>query len=325
MAEDGELPPGARALMAGSFGPCRLGKYAQEQQRILDERGIALAILTTVSNNAYGDLGLGQAFELLSWQGMVATDHLQKLLWMVRPYERQPGEANRAYTHYLARLAQATRARQPLGALLREAVATLLELRDPALPRRPLIGINGEIYLRANRFCNQDVVGLCEANGLEVEVSPLSEWFRYTALRNVEDGWANRDPSRLVKGGLRRLAMAFYGRRVAAWFAAALAEPEHGPQQLLAASGRYLPSRNGSEAVLSLGSGVLQLQDPHFAGVISVMPHGCMPGGIVAAFAEQISSAHGFKPWVSLTYDGFADKVNAERIADLAEQVRHRA
>ena len=54
------------------------------------------------------------------------------------------------------------------------------------------------------------------------------------------------------------------------------------------------------------------------------MPHGCMPGGIVAALASHISKEYGHKPWISLTYDGFPDKVNPERIADLAEQLRHK-
>ncbi len=324
-AEDGEIPPGARAMMPGSFGPCRLGKYAQEQQKILDEQGIDLPLFTTVSNNAYGDLGLSRAFELLAWQGIVAADQLQRLLWLVRPYERQAGETDRAYQDYLARLTAAVRERRPFRRLMKEAVATLLELRDPSLPRKPLVGINGEYYLRANRFCNQDVVGLCEANGLEVEVAPLGEWLLYIALRNVEDGLTNRDWRRVVLGRLRKLAMEIYHGRVAGWFAQAMLPPEPSPSQLLAASGRYLPSRNGSEAVLSLGTGALQLADPHFSGVISVMPHGCMPGGIVAAIAERVSREHGHKPWVSLTYDGFPDKVNAEQIADLAEQVRHRA
>ena len=323
MAQDGELPPGSRALMAGSFGPCRLGKYAQEQQRVLDQRGIGLTVFTTVSNNAYGDLGLGQGFELLAWRGIVATDRLQKLLWMVRPYERRSGEANAAYADYLFRLARAIRERQPIRPLMREAAATLLEFRDPCLPQRPLVGINGEIYLRANRFCNKDLVMLCEAQGLEVEVAPIGEWFRYTALRNVQDGWTNHDWGRLVRGGLRRLAMEYYEGQASAWVRKALAEPSHGPRHLLAASAPYLPSRNGSEAVLSLGSGVLQLSDHRYAAVITVMPHGCMPGGIVASFAEQVSRQHDHKPWVCLTYDGFPDKVNPERIADLTEQVRH--
>ncbi len=325
MAEEGSIPRGARAMMAGSFGPCRLGKYAQEQQKILDERGIGLEVMTTVSNNAYSDLGLGPRFELLAWQGIVATDHLQRLLWMTRPYERHPGEADRAYQHCVAKLVAALEARRPLAAPMREATATFRELMDPARPRRPKVGINGEIYLRANRFCNQDLVALCEANGLEVEVAPMSEWLKYTTMRNLEDGWANREVGRILTGALRKLATGYYEGKVASWFGALIHEREPSSRQLMAASGRYLPGRNGSEAILSLGSGVRQMADPHFAGVISVMPHGCMPGGIVAALSQEISKEHDHKPWISLTFDGFTDRVNPERIADLAEQLRHRA
>ncbi len=324
MAEDGLLSKKSRAMMAGSFGPCRLGKYAQEQQKILDERGIDLEIMTTVSNNAYSDLGLGTSFELLAWQGIVATDVLQRLLWMTRPYERHPGQSSQAYQRYLEQLLRVLEARRPLEPLMREAADAFLELREPTLPSRPKVGINGEIYLRANRFCNKDLVQVCEANGLEAEVAPMAEWLKYTTFRNLEDGWRNRDLGRTVRGALRKLVTNHYEGKIASWVSKAIHEREPSTRELLAASSPYLPSRNGSEAVLSLGSGLRQMADPHFAGVISVMPHGCMPGGIVAAIAEVISRQHGCKPWISLTYDGFADKVNPERISDLAEQLRHR-
>ncbi|MHB1295749.1 MAG: BadF/BadG/BcrA/BcrD ATPase family protein [Anaerolineae bacterium] len=322
MAADGELPTGARAIMAGSFGPCRLGKYAQEQQKVLDEQGISLEILTTVSNNAYADLGLGNAFQLLAWDAFLAGDLLQRLLWATRPYERQAGAADSAYAHTLRALSEAIEAKRPLAPLLREAVAAFSALRDPALPHRPLVGINGEIYLRANRFCNKDLVAACEAHGLEVEVAPMSEWIKYVAFRRLEDAVGNHEVAGVVSAALRRLIMQRAERRIAR-FGEGLVSDEPSTRELLAASGTYLPARNGSEAVLSLGSGVRQMRDPHFAGVISVMPHGCMPGGIVAAIAERVSRRYG-KPWISLTYDGFADRVNPERIADLAEQVKRR-
>ncbi|HEX9014481.1 MAG TPA: acyl-CoA dehydratase activase-related protein, partial [Chloroflexota bacterium] len=324
MGQEGSVPPGARALMAGSFGPCRLGKYAQEQQKILDERGIEIEVMTTVSNNAYSDLGLSSRFELLAWQSIVAADHLQKLLWITRPYERRAGAADDAYRLYLSRLIDSVEKRVSFGSLMSEAAAEFLRLRDPSSPARPRVGINGEIYLRANRFCNQDLVRLCEENGLEVEVAPMSEWLKYVTQRNFEDAWANREFSRLLKGAVRRLALDRYENMVSSWFAPAIHEKEPTTAELLATSSQYLPSRNGSEAVLSLGSGIRQMRDPHFAGVISVMPHGCMPGGIVAAFAEGISRSYDHKPWISLTFDGFTDTVNPERVADFAAQIKHR-
>jgi len=55
--------------------------------------------------------------------------------------------------------------------------------------------------------------------------------------------------------------------------------------------------------------------------VISVMPHGCMPGGIVAAMSEKLSNMYQ-KPWINVTYDGFIETNNLTRIHDFAEIVR---
>lgn len=324
MSEDGQLPKDCRALMAGSFGPCRLGKYAQEQQRILRERNIPIEILTTVSNNAYSDLGLGVKFELLAWKGVAFTDLLQKMLWMTRPYELKAGEAEEIYDEYFRRGLSVIEQRQLLEPLLREAKVLFEEIRDPNLSKRLLVGINGEIYLRANRFCNKDLVAQCEANGLEVEVVPMCEWIKYTTHRNTEDALVNHDLLRLGKSMLRKWLTGHVEHNYWRQVKQMIREREPSVEQLITTSTPYLPSRCGSEAVLSLGTGIRQMRDPHYAGVISVMPHGCMPGGIVAAFSEQISKEYGNKPWISLTYDGFPDKVNSERIADLAEQLKHR-
>jgi predicted nucleotide-binding protein (sugar kinase/HSP70/actin superfamily) len=63
------------------------------------------------------------------------------------------------------------------------------------------------------------------------------------------------------------------------------------------------------------------MENPKFAGVISVMPHGCMPGGIVAAMSEKFSALYQ-KPWINLTYDGFMETNNLERINNFAEIIR---
>ncbi|MCL5784838.1 MAG: acyl-CoA dehydratase activase-related protein [Patescibacteria group bacterium] len=324
MAKDGTLPKKARALMAGSYGACRLGKYAQEQQKILRDLGIDVEVVTTVSNNAYADLGLGKKFELRAWEGILATDLLQRLLWMTRSYERQGGQVNKLYEESLGELLKLMEIGQPVEPLMRETTAKFAEARDPNKPRRPLVGINGEIYLRANRFCNKGLVEVCEANGLEAEVAPMSEWLKYITWRNLEDAWNFRQPGRLFWGTIRELALLWRERGVASWGDKVIPEYEPHTWELLKESGVYLPSRNGSEAVLSIGTGLRQMRNRHFAGVISVMPHGCMPGGIVAAFSEHISRRYN-KPWISLTYDGFPDKVNLERVADLAEQVKEKA
>ncbi|MFQ6121724.1 MAG: acyl-CoA dehydratase activase, partial [Dehalococcoidales bacterium] len=190
--EDGANLKDAEGFMTGSYGPCRLGKYAAEQIRILKEIGFDLPIRTTVSNNAYRDLNLGSDFERLAWKGIVATDYLQKLLWRTRPYEKQRGMADRLFDGYLSQIANRIRKKEKFDDILLRAASEFKSLIDPDLPRRPLVGINGEIFLRSNRFSNNDLVKVCEDAGLEVIVSPVGEWIKYTSHRNLEDAIKNR-------------------------------------------------------------------------------------------------------------------------------------
>ena len=143
-------------FMSGSFGPCRLGKYAVEQIRTLKDLGFDLPIRTTVSNNAYRDIGLGASFERLAWRGVVAVDYLQRLLWRTRPYEKQKGAADALFDIHLKKIADGVRSKADLRPALRKAAHDFNDLADLSQPRRPLIGINGEIYLRSNRFSNRD-------------------------------------------------------------------------------------------------------------------------------------------------------------------------
>jgi len=308
-------------FMPSSFGPCRLGKYALEQSKILRDMGFDLPIRTTVSNNAYADMGLSSAFERLAWRGLVVGDYLERLLWRSRPYEKVSGSSEVLFQEYLSKVAERTRRKEPLDDLLREATARFKSLIDPDKPRRPLVGINGEIFLRSNNFSNSELVKACEGAGLEVVVSPVGEWIKYITHRNIEDAISDRKLKKIIDGYLRKMVQGYIEHKVASNFRDLIDTREPSTKELLALSSHYLSHRCGSEAVLSIGSGIEWLENQKFAGVISVMPHGCMPGGIVAAISEKLSPRYG-KPWISLTYDGFPENTNLTKINNFAEIIK---
>ena len=188
-------------------------------------------------------------------------------------------------------------------------------------PRRPLVGINGEIFLRSNKFSNSNLAKECEKAGLEVVISPIGEWLKYITHRNIEDGVRDRDLKRIMAGYIRRYLLNHDEHSVIVNFEDLLDTSEPTTKELLHKSKGYLSPKCGSEAVLSIGAGVEWLEDPNFDGVISVMPHGCMPGGIVAAISEKLSAKYG-KPWISLTYDGFLETNNQGKINNFAEIIK---
>jgi len=319
--EGGADTENAEGFMAGSFGPCRLGKYALEQMKALEDAGINLPIRTTVSNNAYHDLNLDPDFERIVWRGVVAMDILEKYLWRTRPYELEAGSTDAVFEEYVGRLADRIRGKNPFDDVVHQASYDFNSLIDPDLPRRPKVGINGEIFLRSNRFSNNDLVRACETAGLEVVVSPMAEWLKYIAHRNLEDALRDRSLKKVVKGYIRNFIQDRAERAISANGNGLCDLKEPSTEHILGFSKRYLSPACGSEAVLSLGVGIEWMESPEFAGVISVMPHGCMPGGIVAAMADKFSAKYQ-KPWISLTYDGIMENANGARINDFAEVIR---
>ncbi|MFC1978888.1 acyl-CoA dehydratase activase [Chloroflexota bacterium] len=309
-------------FMPSAYGPCRFGKYAVEQMRQLREIGFDLQLETTVSNAGYRDFGLGIAFERLAWKGIVAVDWLQRLLWRFRPYEKIAGTADGLFDNYMQQLEWRVESKLDVDDLLKDAAAGFRSIADPDLPRRPLVGVNGEIFLRTNRFSNCDLERECEKAGLEVIVSPMGEWLNYVTHRYIEDAVKFRNVKKLVRGQIKKRIQNSDERSVAHNIAGVFDVHDPSIKEVLDYSRHYLSSKCGSEAVLSIGTGIEWMENPHFAGVISVMPHGCMPGGIVAAMSEHFSAEYG-KPWVNLTYDGFMENTNETKISNLAEILKY--
>jgi predicted CoA-substrate-specific enzyme activase len=321
--EDGANPKEVEGFMASSFGPCRFGKYALEQMRVLKEIGFDLPLRTSTSNNAYRDFDLGPDFERLAWKGIVAVDHLERLLWRSRPYEERAGSADALFNEHLSIIASRVRAKETYDDVLQQATSEFKSVIAPDLPRRPLVGVNGEIFLRSNKFSNGDLARVCEEAGLEVVVSSVGEWIKYTSHRNLEDVTRERNVKKIMVGYIKKLVQERDEHSVAINCWALVGATEPSIADILAVSSRYLSPECGSEAVLSIGSGIEWLANPNFAGAISVMPHGCMPGGVVAAMSEKFSTMYE-KPWISLTYDGFLETNNLAKINNFAEVIRFR-
>jgi predicted nucleotide-binding protein (sugar kinase/HSP70/actin superfamily) len=316
-----ELANDVEVGMVSAYGPCRLGKYALEQSRVLRKVGFDAPMLTTISNNAYRDIDVGPAFQRVAMRGIFAVDCLDRLVWRTRPYEKEKGLADNLFDDYLQEIKQRILRKEEFADVIERATGAFKAAIDTSLPRRPLVGINGEIFLRSNRFSNNNLVKVCETAGLEAVVSSAGEWIKYASYRHLEDSIRFRQAKKLLGSYIKNRVVESNEHKMLGRIKELSDEPEPSIKQLLSRSSLYLSPRCGSEAVLSIGSGVEWMENQKFAGVISVMPHGCMPGGIVAAMSEKLSQIY-HKPWISLTYDGIMETNNLTRINNFAEVIR---
>ncbi len=299
-------PERACLFMATSTGPCRFCHYFSAQSQILRRMGYDVDFVALEAYNAYTIRDLGTAFRRTAWYAIAAVDLLLKLLWCTRPYETQQGQTDAVYAQALGDLKAALKEGGRKGLL--QALSEIVDRfrRIPVVrEQRPLIGVVGEIYVRANNFSNADLVRLLEELGAEVRVAPTGEWLMYTNYKKLGDTrlrreWRSHLRTRLERYVLRRdehLAAGPFAGAIGDW---ELEEPM--TEVVVRHAEPYISEAYRGEPVLTVGKAI-EYAKAGFDGIINVMPFSCMPGTMVSAVSPQVKHDHQI-PWINLTFDG---------------------
>ena len=299
--DNGHKPDEVALFMPSGTGPCRFGQYHRYHRLVLDELGYEDVPIYSPdqSEKFYDELQMvgGSDFIRLSWQGVVAIDYLLKALHETRPYEARAGQTDEVYQRHLSRLEDVLESKGDLVGAMTQA------RRDfAAIPRknghpRPLVGIVGEIYTRANTFANSDVIRVVEELGGEAWLPTVGEWVLYInftgARRARKMGlWKTWLGTRIKEiyqhHDERTLGTPWKG------YLKTLHEP--GTKEILANAKNYIDDSYEGEAVLSLGKS-LDMKERGVAGIINVIPFTCMPGTIVNAVMKRFREDHGDMPF----------------------------
>ncbi len=302
-----DAKPGEHAFfMATADGPCRFGQYALKHRMILNDLGYKdVPIMSPSALNSYQ--GLPEALRRQVWHLFVASDILMKLRCKVAPYEVNAGETARVLEEEVVRLAGVIEKNGNFDDEWVKSLKRINLIEQTGGPRKPLVGIVGEIYVRCNSFTNDRVIESIESYGGEAWLTPLSEWFIYTAhmqnwrakedLRGIVFRGQSLIKNRFILGvehGLYKKAAAFVDDR-----------KEPPIEEVLEAGKKYLPLNFEGEAILTVGRTVKFIEDGAKM-VVNCAPFGCMPGTISGALFQEIQNRTGV-PVVSMFYDGEGD------------------
>lgn len=293
-------------FMPSGSGPCRFGQYNIFHRLVIRELGYedVPVFSPNQDENFYEHLGVvGRDFAMRSWEGIIALEFLHKCLHETRPYETEKGSADAVYEDYLRRACRSIKgADGDIGSLLKKARADFEIVRRTG-ERKPLIGIVGEIFVRSNRFSNEDLVRKIETMGGEAYLAPVEEWISYVNYMGLRRVLIKKDWSGIISLLLKR----FFQKRVEhglrrhfAGFLRSSDEPD--TKEILAKAAPYLNSSFEGEAILSIGKSI-DLIGRGASGLVNAMPFGCMPGTIVSGLMRGLSTDFGV-PCLSIPYDG---------------------
>jgi predicted CoA-substrate-specific enzyme activase len=297
----------AAFFMPSGNGPCRFGQYHRFHRLVLDDLGFHHVPIYSPNQDEtlYSDLGImGSRFTRLGWQGIVAVDLLMKKMLETRPYERERGRTDQVYQKSLKRVCEAILKGDDLEEALQKNIEDFNQIGVDGLGTKPLIGIVGEIFVRLNRFANENVIRKIEQFGGEAWIAPLTEWILYVNTIAKKRSLKNRSFSNLLKVFLTDYYQKKDEHHLEKVFKGQLKHFGEPPTRSIFRNAKpYIDSSFEGEAILSVGK-TIDFARRGASGVVNIMPFTCMPGTIVSTLLKRYQEENNNIPILNMAYDG---------------------
>lgn len=303
-------------FMPETEGPCRFGQYTRLHRILLDKyKYLNVPILSPTSEDSYRFSGYFNddqaiAFRQLAWQAVVYSDMLEKMLWKIRPYEVVKGASDEAFEYGMKIGVDAIEAGGGLK-MVKAATKAAKKFKSIQITKnkKPTIAIVGEIFVRAHKKSNQQLINTLELMGCETYTSSISEWIEYTTNTGIEESLARlkteknlANYSDAAKFWLTSKYQKMIAKFISYPFADVLKDRfDHSTEHILSEVNGIFSNHINGEAILSIG-GALCFAKDGFNGVVNAMPFTCMPSTI----ASSILKVHmrNKVPYVDMIYDG---------------------
>jgi predicted nucleotide-binding protein (sugar kinase/HSP70/actin superfamily) len=319
-------------FMPEANGPCRFGMYNKYHRIILDSMpGLEkVKIASLSSDDAYDLEGLiprekMRDFRKAGYLSIMVGDILDRLLWRIRPYERSEGMADAFILQARKQLTESFAKHSskkdltPILNDLEEIVKETKGLIDPSIPRKPLIGVVGEIYVRTHVKSNQDTIRMLERYGAEAVNASIGEWINYTTydqvrlakialrlhLKSLRLKEVKSDLLKYLKYNLTLLYQYMQQKKayqIVLKYLDIIEDHKIGHLEKVLKKNNIFSFEVGTEACLSISS-ALVLAHHGYNGIVNIFPFTCMPSNLTASITKPLMAKLNV-PYIDVSYDG---------------------
>jgi len=318
-------------FMPESNGPCRFGMYNKYQRLVLDSLpGFnKLKIISLSARGNYSVAGILEkrkvrSFKKTVYLSIVVADILKRLLWRIRPYEKQSGSADNLFEQSMHTMENTFETHGDgknfrfILNKLKKIVHQGKDLIDPTIPRKPRIGIVGEIFLRMHTHANQDLIRTLEKYGAEVVCASMAEWINFISyiekrsaskrlrlnLKQIPHARIKTELKKLLGCGIDLLYKEFQQGHVYRQIFSLLdlaADHKISHLEHLLVEEDVFSFDIDTEACLSI-AGIMAYAGHGYSGVVNVYPFTCMPGMTTSAIVKPLMAEQGL-PYLDAPYD----------------------
>lgn len=304
-------------MITQTGGGCRATNYIGFLRKALKDAGFEK--VPVISLNATGiekNPGFKITPRLLdkAMMALVFGDILMKVLYRVRPYEKNKGEANALYNKWAKEIKKSlvNMDRSEFKKFIKSIVNEFedIELLDI---KKPKVGIVGEILVKFHPDANNDVVGLVESEGAEAVVPDFTDFLLYSAYNTAYR-------YKKLSGSFKSMVMGKAAVTAIEYYKRVYIEAIRKSKRF------YLLSSideiaSGAQSVLSLGhqtgegwfltGEMVELIDKGVKNIICMQPFACLPNHVTGkGMIKELKRIYTDTNIVAIDYDPGASEVN---------------
>ncbi len=303
------------------FGPCLLPQYLVALHLILQKAGLGDVTVLNISDPpTMKELGKGYVVRMA--MGIYAIDRLFKWKTEIEPYELNRGEVSAVHSQNLLAIEDGL-ANGRFFAALRQSIARFkaIPLKTGG-PRRPVVGIVGDVYTRVNQHSNDHLYERLNELGFDVWTS--------CSLLDVSILGGEQLHMELERKGRRAAGLAAKAAIPGAKAALALID-RYFPAGIRTPQERHFPDVYGATSKYAsywidkaLSANINRISEFHAAGadgVINVMCHNCMLGNVTASLSASMRADMDGMPLCNLVFEGLKSTHSTNRLEAFVHQV----
>ncbi|MGB4610604.1 MAG: acyl-CoA dehydratase activase-related protein [Saccharofermentanales bacterium] len=319
--QSGKYDPDKTALaITQTGGGCRATNYVAFLRKALADAGMPQVPVIALSTQGFEsnpgmELSLPDLHRVI--QAAVLGDLFLTCLLRIRPYEKRPGEANQLYRKWMD-ISGAYLRREDKTYNFKTLVTAIVEAFDNyemlAIPRKPRVGVVGEILVKFHPGANNQVVDVIEQEDCEAVMPGLIDFFLYCGFNPQwqADNLGNSKSAAL--GGKLIISILEKYRK-------------HAKNRLAKTNGKFmLPNSiyemaESAQQIVSLGNAMgegwfltaemIELIEAGAPNIICVQPFACLPNHVTGkGMIKEIRHQYPESNIVAIDYDPGASEVN---------------
>jgi len=279
-------------FMPTAPGNCRFSQYYVFQKKLIEKKQLKnVALLTLTAENRYA--GLGNVDQITILKSLVVADIMDDIrnALLVLPVDKR--KAEEIFNGQMSRIKTSfeTGGKDIYG-ILKETAAEFskIDLKYPLSEAKKVL-LTGEIYVRKDEFCSQEVVLRLAKRGVVVKRAPVLEWLYYVdyIVKNyLKPDFNLGERTELL---IRNMLHHRIEKKIKGIMAASgLYEHELiDMEKIIDTGSKFINPAMTGEAIVIIGTFFREIiRQVH--GVISIGPFACMPTRVTESILSHESN-----------------------------------